>query len=245
MRLPADLQVHYAPVRSEGRTTVGVLGESFQGAPEPVVVELFDRQVVGVGQGSGLSPRSDAEEGLGLEQAVGDQDLDQGPPGDVALPGDDPVAGGGEVQLVEVVGDGGQSANELGLELGRESASFLHADASPCGPSGSLCTCPIRGAHYTPLPPTPTHRITSDILSPTNNYTCHKCPQTKKLREGYITLCGRALGACRVGDLRGLAWERVRYWNACVTRALCVRSMRQHAEDPRARTGQAPDCGQG
>src|SRR5512135_287207 len=45
--------------------------------------------------------------------------------------------------------DSGQDLqDDLGLELGRESAASLHTDASPFGPPGSLYTCPIRGAHY-------------------------------------------------------------------------------------------------
>ena len=67
----------------------GVRGESLQGAAEAVVVELLGGQAVVVGQGGGLGPLADAEEGLGLEQAVGDEDLDEGAQGDVALPGDE------------------------------------------------------------------------------------------------------------------------------------------------------------
>ena len=94
------------------------VGEPLQGAAEPVVVELLGGQPVVVGQGGGLGPLADAEEGLGLEQAVGDEDLDEGAEGDVALPGDEFVDGGGEVQSLEVVGDGGQRADDLGLEAG-------------------------------------------------------------------------------------------------------------------------------
>jgi hypothetical protein len=71
-----------------------------------------------VSQGGGLGPLTDAEEGLGLEQAVGDEDLDQGAEGDIALPGDEFVDGGGEVESLEVVGDDGQRADDLGLEAG-------------------------------------------------------------------------------------------------------------------------------
>src|SRR5512135_2833747 len=49
------------------------------------------------------------------------------------------------------LGPGQDLQDDLGLELGREATSFLHAGASPFGPPGSLCTCPIRGAHYTQL----------------------------------------------------------------------------------------------
>ena len=82
----------------------GVRGEPLQGAAESVVVELLGGQAVVVGQGGGLGPLADAEEGLGLEQAVGDEDLDQGAEGDVALPGDEFVDGGGEVELARSSG---------------------------------------------------------------------------------------------------------------------------------------------
>jgi hypothetical protein len=120
----------------------GMFGEAFQGASEPVVVELLDSQVVIVGQGSGAGPLSDAEEGLGLEQAVGDEDLDQGAQGDIALPGDDPVDGGGEVKLLEVMSEDGECPDDLGIEAngGVHGRDLLgRPGISPGLPKGSRC----------------------------------------------------------------------------------------------------------
>jgi hypothetical protein len=65
----------------------GVCGEPFQAAAEAVGVELLGGQDIGVGHRGGLGPPADAEEGRGLEQAVGDEDLDEDAQGDVTLPG--------------------------------------------------------------------------------------------------------------------------------------------------------------
>lgn len=93
----------------------GVRREALQGASESVIIELLDGQVEIVGQGGGLGPFANAEKGLGPEQSVGDEDLDQGAEGDLALPGDESVDGGSEVELLEVVDDGGQGADALDL----------------------------------------------------------------------------------------------------------------------------------
>src|SRR5512135_1772438 len=89
-----------------------------------------------------------AEEGLGLEQAVGDEDLDEDAEGDIALPGDESVDGGGEVESLEVVGDGGQGADALGLVSGggnhgavllgnRDSCQVCQERRNDATPSGS------------------------------------------------------------------------------------------------------------
>src|SRR5262249_56543349 len=92
--------------------------EPLQGAAEAVIVELLGGHPVGVGHGGGLGPRADAEEGLGLEQAVGGEDLDQGAEGGIALPGGEFVDGGGEGGLAGGVGDGGQGRGDLGVVAG-------------------------------------------------------------------------------------------------------------------------------
>ena len=94
----------------------GVRRESLQGAAEAVVVELLGGQAVVVGQGGSLGPLADTEQGFGLEQAVGDQDLDEGAQGDVSFPRDEVIDGRGEVDLFEVVGDDRQRADDLRLE---------------------------------------------------------------------------------------------------------------------------------
>jgi len=70
---------------------------------------------------------------------------------DGGLPGGQQVGAEGmpTADLGWGLGAGQDLQDDLGLELGREAAAFLHAGASPFGPPGSLCTCPIRGAHFT------------------------------------------------------------------------------------------------
>ena len=96
----------------------GVVGESLQGAAETVVVELVGGQAEIIGHGSGLGPRADADEGPGLEESVGNHDLHAGAPRDLALPGDDAIDGGSEVDAAEIMGDGGQCADDPGVETG-------------------------------------------------------------------------------------------------------------------------------
>jgi hypothetical protein len=87
-------------------------------ASEPVVVERPGGQPVGVGHQGGPGPWADAEGGLGLGQAVGDEDLDRCAEGDVTLPGDESVDGGGEAELLEGAGDGRQGGEDPDLEAG-------------------------------------------------------------------------------------------------------------------------------
>src|SRR3982750_4125525 len=69
---------------------------------------------------------------------------------DGGLPGGQQVGAEGmpAADLGRGLGAGQDLQDDLGLELGREAAAFLHAGASPFGPPGSLCTCPIQRAHY-------------------------------------------------------------------------------------------------
>src|SRR5512135_2204844 len=71
------------------------------------------------------------------------------------------------------LGTGQDLQDELGLELGGEAAAFLHAGASPFGPPGSLCTCPIRGAHYT-FPPRGAQRLSASQRSAQGSTRCNK-----------------------------------------------------------------------
>src|SRR5512135_2021677 len=63
------------------------------------------------------------------------------------------------------LGPGQDLQDDLGLELGREATSFLHAGASPFGPPGSLCTCPIRGAHYSGLTPSLAAQVAEQLMA--------------------------------------------------------------------------------
>jgi hypothetical protein len=133
-----------------GLDRLGVAGEPLQGATEPIIIELGSGQVVVVGHGGDLGPLADAEEGLGPEEPVGDEDLDEGAPGDFPLPRDESIDGGGQVELVEVGGERRQGADDLGLVLDRsihgaaswELGSPGFAGAATAMPSPRLKTCP-------------------------------------------------------------------------------------------------------
>ena len=94
----------------------GMPGQALQGAAEEVIVELRGADLVEAGQAGLLGPGTEAVQGLGAEQAVGDEDLGEGAQGDVAFPGDQAVDGVGEVEFVEVGLDHGQGADDLSLQ---------------------------------------------------------------------------------------------------------------------------------